>query len=526
AGQPGAGRLASVDGPFASDTIIFSYDELGRLRERSVNGDANTMSRTFDALGRLGSMTTALGQFAYAYNPTGGLLQTVNLPNGESANYAYYGVNNDLRLNTLQRKLGDTEIFFEKYTYAGNGSLLTRLKRSLGEPGQTLSYTYDDADQLLGVSNPNDTSNYPQSYAYDSAGNLTSSTTPSGNRNFTYNSLNQRVTDAGVAQQFDGNGNLSAGMGFSFSWDAENRLKSVSYNGTQKRIEYDYDGQGRRVRIRSMEGGVKTAEYLYIWDGLQLCEKRDSAVETFPVAIYYPQGEQKFLSGTYLNYFYLGDRLGSVRGATSDTGSIIQNSDYLPYGPPSPQKPAATDPDFGFTGHLKCPFTGLTLAPYRVLGYANWLNRDPIEENGGVNLYGYVANNPVNGVDPLGLWALTDCPEGILDDDWRFTPSEDDIIQANINAIRDLEWTAFWGFASWFRLPALAAETTQGTKVFRVWGDEAGACGRSWTTVDPRTVSNFRKAAGLPTQNSGRFVSEGVLQNTQGVATRGALPLH
>ena len=76
-------------------------------------------------------------------------------------------------------------------------------------------------------------------------------------------------------------------------------------------------------------------------------------VESFPVAIYYPQGEQKFLAGTYLNYFYLRDRLGSVRGATSDTGSIIQTADYLPYGPPSPEQPVATDPVFGFTGHLR-----------------------------------------------------------------------------------------------------------------------------------------------------------------------------
>ncbi len=32
-----------------------------------------------------------------------------------------------------------------------------------------------------------------------------------------------------------------------------------------------------------------------------------------------------------------------------------------------------------------------------------WLNRDPIEENGGPNLYGMVGNNLVNGVDLLGL---------------------------------------------------------------------------------------------------------------------------
>ena len=136
---------------------------------------------------------------------------------------------------------------------------------------------------------------------------------------------------------------------------------------------------------------------------LQLCEKRDSAVDTFPVAIYYPQGERKFFSGTYINYFYLRDRLGSVRGATSDTGSIIQSSDYLPYGD-APSSAAGCDRS-GLRLHWspQVPIHGLILAPYRVLGYANWLSRDPIGERGGTNLYGYVANNPVNYIDPDGL---------------------------------------------------------------------------------------------------------------------------
>jgi len=37
------------------------------------------------------------------------------------------------------------------------------------------------------------------------------------------------------------------------------------------------------------------------------------------------------------------------------------------------------------------------------LGRADWLSRDPIEEEGGLNLYGYVENNPVNAIDPDGL---------------------------------------------------------------------------------------------------------------------------
>jgi uncharacterized protein RhaS with RHS repeats len=36
-------------------------------------------------------------------------------------------------------------------------------------------------------------------------------------------------------------------------------------------------------------------------------------------------------------------------------------------------------------------------------GAQRWLNRDPIGEAGGINLFGYVGNDPVNQIDPLGL---------------------------------------------------------------------------------------------------------------------------
>ena len=65
-----------------------------------------------------------------------------------------------------------------------------------------------------------------------------------------------------------------------------------------------------------------------------------------------------------------------------------------------------------------------------------------------------------------------------------------------------------------------------GDKVYRVWGGEAAPWGRSWTTVDPRTVSEYRNAAGLPNQNTGRFISEGILQNTDGILIKQADPLH
>lgn len=76
------------------------------------------------------------------------------------------------------------------------------------------------------------------------------------------------------------------------------------------------------------------------------------------------------------------------------------------------------------------------------------------------------------------------------------------------------------------RATAAESEMSSGTKVYRVWGGEAKASGRSWTTVDPRTVPNYRNAAGLPKQNTGRFLSEGTLTDTSGVSLKSADPLH
>lgn len=62
--------------------------------------------------------------------------------------------------------------------------------------------------------------------------------------------------------------------------------------------------------------------------------------------------------------------------------------------------------------------------------------------------------------------------------------------------------------------------------VYRVWRDEASPYGSSWTRTDPRTVDNFRDTAGLPNQNSGRFVAEGRLVDGSNVGETQAVPLH
>ena len=62
----------------------------------------------------------------------------------------------------------------------------------------------------------------------------------------------------------------------------------------------------------------------------------------------------------------------------------------------------------GYAGLYPHGPTGLYLGTYRAYDPTakRWLNRDPIEEEGGANLYAYVGGNPISFIDPLGLSGL------------------------------------------------------------------------------------------------------------------------
>jgi RHS repeat-associated protein len=80
--------------------------------------------------------------------------------------------------------------------------------------------------------------------------------------------------------------------------------------------------------------------------------------------------------------------------------------DYSPYGETTGE---GTLPDFRYAGMFHLPETGLYLTRYRLYdpASARWLNRDPIGETGGINLYAYVEGNPVNAIDPTGKMSLS-----------------------------------------------------------------------------------------------------------------------
>ena len=74
---------ATVDGPLPDDTIAYSYEVLGRVTSRAINGVPLVL--TYDALGRVTQEVHALGTFLYGYDGVSGRLAMVTYPNGQTS---------------------------------------------------------------------------------------------------------------------------------------------------------------------------------------------------------------------------------------------------------------------------------------------------------------------------------------------------------------------------------------------------------------------------------------------------------
>jgi RHS repeat-associated protein len=89
----------------------------------------------------------------------------------------------------------------------------------------------------------------------------------------------------------------------------------------------------------------------------------------------------------------------------SSNGTVVARFDYTPFGVLEKIGTPSIGVEFGFTGHFTHEDSGLVLSYYRAYDpeLGRWLSPDPLGEEGGVNLYGYVNNRPVNSFDALGL---------------------------------------------------------------------------------------------------------------------------
>jgi RHS repeat-associated protein len=404
-GSNGALQLSSTDGPYNNDVIGFTYDTLGRLSGRNITGGNETFG--YDAISRLTSHGTPLGPFTYGYLGQTDQTTSRSVKNGSttiSTNWGYDTNTNDRRLISILNS-GVTRSYTLGYTNGGVTNPYDILSitdtAAAGHPfaSQSHGYTYDNVDRLLTA-----TATTPGSdaYSYDPLDNATTVTTPSGTVNPTYNGFNQIDTWGTLSYSYDADGNLLSGDGVkTYKWDAENRLVEIDYLGSIAKSQFSYDGLGHRtVDVETSHTG-STSTTRYLWCGSGICQTRNGS----DVVIRRDLDEGEYNLSTGQKLVYMPDQLGSARDLlAATTGSLVDAYDNAPYGSIA-QSYGTTPIDYEYAGLLRHSASGLNLSATRPLDgvTGRWLGRDPIRESGGINLYGYANQNPVNFTDPRGL---------------------------------------------------------------------------------------------------------------------------
>src|SRR5690606_7860501 len=90
------------------------------------------------------------------------------------------------------------------------------------------------------------------------------------------------------------------------------------------------------------------------------------------------------------------------------TLAVAGRADYSPFGESVIQTGVARELPFGFSTKYQDTETNFLYYSHRYLNPSIgwWLSRDPIEEQGGPNLYGFVENNSISNVDYLGKYTI------------------------------------------------------------------------------------------------------------------------
>lgn len=216
------------------------------------------------------------------------------------------------------------------------------------------------------------------------------------------NSLNV-TSSASSTVTWDANTNMTSDGTNTYKWDAENRLIEIDYSGMNNYSQFSYDGLWRNTKIVETTSGsvTSTKQFVCCYNNKRAydrSEERDAA-GTLTKQFF---GDGQLVGST--KYFYSKDHLGSLREMTDNSGLV--QSEYLfdSYGRRHAISEALVA-DFGYAAYYSHVRSALNRTAFRDYhsSFGKWITRDPIEENGGLNLMNYVSNNPISFLDPLGL---------------------------------------------------------------------------------------------------------------------------
>ncbi|PIE69740.1 MAG: hypothetical protein CSA21_00845 [Deltaproteobacteria bacterium] len=131
-----------------------------------------------------------------------------------------------------------------------------------------------------------------------------------------------------------------------FTWDGLNRLVRVDEEGTEV-VSYRYDSQNRRI---SKSTGGTVIQYRYDTEGRLLAETLGNGT---PLRDYFYLNGEPVALREYGNnpgiYYYINDQLGTPQQLISETGTVVWQAAYFPFGKAQVQINTVTN-NFRFPG--------------------------------------------------------------------------------------------------------------------------------------------------------------------------------
>ena len=378
-----------------------------------------------------------------------------------------YSYDNAGRLTQILQGLnGGTPTLLETDTWDGVGRQATKV---LGTGTQTVNYAWDIRDRLTSINTPSSmgTDKFGISYTYESGttpqygGNISGATwahTGGSTQTYaytydTYGRLTAGTHSGGNSETaaYDPNGNLTSltrtgtraeSLVYTYT-SGTNKLGTLKSNGTNKTYAYDADGTMKTDGLRGLtvtynvlklpktvaSGTTSTVTYIYDAGGNKLAVSQDGTVKNYYCGdfvytsgfdvdyILTPNGQmtRSALTGTYTAQYNITDHLGNVRSVVNSSGTVLQSTDYYPFGL------AFSDANVTNNRYL---YNGKELENYTIgssylgtLDYGarhydarigRWTVPDPMAESEYYHsAYSFCTLNPVNLIDPFGLTTYT-----------------------------------------------------------------------------------------------------------------------